>query len=614
MSAAALKNTSAVISAIAGKVTDWTGNRFLEKHYAMIESRLTRRILQLKIPSIEEYYKYINEHEDDEKEHLIALLTTHHTYFFRESSHFDFIRTNVLKQLVKEISERPDKTIRILSMACSKGHEVYSLATYLDYHLKDEFPGLDYKITATDVDALSVNYAINGVYPFDELKRVPMQYLEGYWVRGKGEISNFAKISKSIQSKCEFYPENLLNISERTRAQSFDIILCRNVFIYFDQVKIKEITSSLLNLMKPSGYLIVGISENLRGTHEGVIAVGPSVYRKKEALLSTVTGKVLPMRPNLEEKQTAQSITRTVPQPIRVLCVDDSPTIHTILDKILTEKEGFKIVGKALNGIEAIEFLKNNSVDAITLDIHMPVMTGIEFLEKNSGGELPPVVMMTSVTRENSDLAFKALSLGARDYVEKPTLQNMKEIAGELTSKLKTAVGNAVHFKMKKAFDRQFAKNLQVRDAKECLNVIFGSIGEREKIKELIHRSYTLGIETLVLLTNAKNEDGSIVGALFQQWGILAAPYTLNAPEKVLYSFDLKNAESAILHKAIGRTRVVTSVTDNSSDAFFKLNLQPPGKVIIEEGQKLDIRQVKRGWNVYPFTSMEYTIFENFAK
>jgi hypothetical protein len=88
----------------------------------------------------------------------------------------------------------------------------------------------------------------------------------------------------------------------------------------------------------------------------------------------------------------------------------------------------------------------------------------------------------------------------------------------------------------------------------------------------------------------------------------------LNAPEKVLYSFDLKNAESAILHKAIGRTRVVTSVTDNSSDAFFKLNLQPPGKVIIEEGQKLDIRQVKRGWNVYPFTSMEYTIFENFAK
>ena len=69
MTATAAKLSRSITEKIADKVTDWTGNRFLDKHYVMIESRLTRRLIQLKLKTLEDYYNYLMEHEDDEKEH-----------------------------------------------------------------------------------------------------------------------------------------------------------------------------------------------------------------------------------------------------------------------------------------------------------------------------------------------------------------------------------------------------------------------------------------------------------------------------------------------------------------------------------------------------------------
>ncbi len=610
MSSAALKNNHALLVLIADKVTAWTGNRFLEKHYTMIESRLLRRISQIKIKNLEEYYQYLLENEDDEKEHLISLLTTHHTYFFRESSHFEFINNNIIPELIKEIQARPDKTLRVLSMACSRGHEVYSLATFLDYNIKKLHSGINFKITATDVDVQSVNYANNGVYAFEELKRVPMQYLEGYWIRGKGEISNFAKISKKVKEKCEFYEDNLLKISARTSATKYDIILCRNVFIYFDQPKVKEITESLMKLLNPSGYLIVGISESLRGIVDSVLPVGPSVYRSLGTKAST-TEKVVSIRPSVKIPETISPppARAELPNPIRVLCVDDSPTIHAVLSKILSEQDGFKIVGKAMNGVEAFEFLKTNKVDAVTLDIHMPVMTGTEYLEKHFNNLHPPVVMMTSVTRENSDIAFKALNSGASDYVEKPTLLNMKEIAQELREKLKTAILNKAQ-RADRNFDKQFAKVLEIKKPKECLNIVVGTMGERDKIHELMARSYGLGISTIIVWNKAKDAEKPLIESLFKQWN-----FSLDSQNsKLTYCLDLKELSALVSTQAQGKTRIVTSVTAQAGADYILAAPLHDGKVIIEEAMNIDMKKVKREWNVYPFTSIEYTVFEIFAK
>lgn len=613
MAATAVKSNLTTLVAIANKVTAWTGNRFLDKHYTMIESRLTRRFLQLKFSSIEEYYQYLQQNEDEEKEHLISLLTTHHTYFFRESAHFDFIKDTVLAELAQEIESRPDKTLRILSMACSKGHEVYSLATYLEYNLKKSYPKLDYRITATDVDIQSVNYAKNGVYPFEELKRVPMQYLEGYWIRGKGEISNFAKITKSIKDKCEFYDENLLDISQKTASKTFDVILCRNVFIYFDQAKIKDITLSLMKLMTPKGYLIVGISESLRGVIENLIPAGPSVYRNAKSTAKASVDKVVPINKKPIEIKPPVREQASLPNPIRVLCVDDSPTIHSVLSKLLSEKEGFKIVGKAMNGQEAVEFLKTNTVDVVTLDIHMPVMTGIEYLEKSFKKDHPAVVMMTSVTRENSDLAFKALTLGASDYVEKPTLLNMKEIAYELRTKIKSAITNRAQIAQHE-FDKQFAKTLEVKMPSECLNIVVSSIGEREKVKDLIAKSYSLGIECAVVWCNARPSDSQIVESLFSNWGMDAKDGAQVKDNKIRYFLGLEYLNDLINENTKSKKKIVTSVTAGVCTLFVNENVNTAGKVILEETAGLDVSKIKRDWNVYPYTSMEYTIFEIFAK
>lgn len=606
MSNAAVKINSSILIAIADKVSAWTGNRFLEKHYAMIESRLMRRTLQLKLKSLEEYHRYLEKNEDEEKEQLISLLTTHHTYFFRESSHFDFIYNSILPELISEVEKREDKTLRILSMACSRGHEVYSLATYLDYNLKKRYPHINFRIIATDVDGLSVNHANNGVYAFEELKRVPMQYLEGYWIRGKGDISNFAKISKKIKDKCIFYEDNLLKISEKTAATTYDIVLCRNVFIYFEQPKIKEISLSLMKLLTPSGFLMVGISESLRGLIDNLVPVGPSIYRNKSAIKVVEAEKVVPINAQVSSNTEKTPLRADLPSPIRVLCVDDSPTIHSVLAKILSEQEGFKIVGKAMNGQEAVDFLKVNSVDAVTLDIHMPVMTGTEYLEKHFNSSHPPVVLMTSVTRENSDIAFKALNFGASDYVEKPTLLNMKEIALELREKIRTSIVNKVQ-QVGRNFDKQFTRVLEAKRPEECLNIVVGTIGERKKVRELITRSYNLGISTFVVWNRSKADEKQLIESLFKQWGF-------SDEKKISFGLTLGDLSSFMVTNGAGKNRIVTSVTGQAAPEFALKSPLYGGKFILEETPNLDLKAVKREWNVYPFTSIEYTIFEIFAK
>ncbi len=144
--------------------------------------------------------------------------------------------------------------------------------------------------------------------------------------------------------------------------------------------------------------------------------------------------------PQLELVKTKE-IAPQAQEKIRVLVVDDSLTIRKILEKVLSEDHGFKIVGSVENPIKAHEFLKTNTVDVITLDIHMPEMDGITYLETLKGKKHAPIVMISSVNKEDAVKALRCFELGAVGYIEKPN-NFSQDSADTIRTMVKTAASS----------------------------------------------------------------------------------------------------------------------------------------------------------------------------
>lgn len=144
------QNIDELVAYVSSVIEKETGNILGPSQKAMVSNRLQRRITDLKLGDVSHYMDYLNKNYKSEIEALTSLLTTHHTFFFREFSHFEYLRTH-LETIVNQVKKRGEKKIKILSAACSKGQEPYSLAMFFHYHLQS-YPGMDFEIMATDID------------------------------------------------------------------------------------------------------------------------------------------------------------------------------------------------------------------------------------------------------------------------------------------------------------------------------------------------------------------------------------------------------------------------------------------------------------------------------
>ncbi len=489
-----------VYEEVAKVVTSIAGIQLGEKQKSMVENRLKKRMLEMGIATEQDYYQYFLANEKEETQNLISLLTTHHTYFFREFSHFQFLEHVGLKKIIEAKRAAGSKVIRIWSAACSRGQEVYSLSMFLHDVLNKLAPDFKYEIFGSDVDKESVGIARNGVYLYDEVKEIPTHYLEGNWARGTGAISNYVKAKKNIKDPCSFDVVNLMNIPSSLENNKFDIIFCRNVFIYFTPEQIKTISSGLLKSLLPHGYFFIGISESLMGLGLPVENMGPSIFSLKSAqtnVSSIVRPTPVPVAANTPSVMGGLA-------PLRVMCVDDSSSILTLLKKILTTQNGFEIVATAGNGVEAAEKLKTTKVDLMTLDIHMPEMDGLTYLKTYYNNQHPPVVVISSVSRENADLAVKCLEYGASDYVEKPALNNINERGEEIRMKLMVANQNKnAGFKPKPKLEQEFATHYNVLHTDHKLRFVYASLSDREKLKKMISEFTGPQPATMILFEGA---------------------------------------------------------------------------------------------------------------
>jgi chemotaxis protein methyltransferase CheR len=407
-----------LIDIVSKRMHEKTGNVFGSKQRPMLEARLRRHLRKINV-SIENYPIYLQQNQALEDEKLIALLTTHFTSFFREFVHFEWL-LKALPGIVKQAKLNGRKEIKILSAACSRGHEVWSLAMWMETHLKSIDPQMSWTIVGTDIDVESISVASNGVYHKKEIEAAPRNLWEPFWQRGRGEIADWMRVSKQLKSKCTFRVANLLKPS-KAENEKYDIVFCRNVLIYFDTKNFQAVAENLLSKVYPDGFLVTGVSESLTHLNLKLKTIAPSVY--SQATSETVL---------------VSSTEVSSPKRLKVLCIDDSKTILNIFNKILNTVD-IEVLSVASNGEEAINLLKNIKPDVITLDIHMPIMDGLVFLQRSNVAKDIPVVVVSSIERDNFEIVQPMFDLGVSDFVEKPTLENLSQISEELKQKIKIA-------------------------------------------------------------------------------------------------------------------------------------------------------------------------------
>jgi chemotaxis protein methyltransferase CheR len=240
----------------------------------LVRSRLRSRVLSHQFNSFSDYGKYLKAQppESPEWQEFINLLTTNKTDFFREPKHFDFL----VQTFLPEWQKKNDRVLKIWSCASSTGEEPYTLAMVLHKYLtRDQ----DFKILATDIDTKVLAKASNAVYPLTKLKEIPAEYHNDSIAIGTQEVRDWFQIKEQVKNKVVFKTHNLV---EKTFLGNdvFDLIVCRNVLIYFSEQTIEEVASKLYLSCKPGGYLFIGHSESLQGTQAPWQSLLPAIYKK----------------------------------------------------------------------------------------------------------------------------------------------------------------------------------------------------------------------------------------------------------------------------------------------------------------------------------------------
>lgn len=226
---------------------------------ALVYSRLAKRLRLLGLRSFRDYCALIDGAEGvDERQAMMAALTTNVTRFYREPHHFDHLRDKVMPGLAAKA--RAGGRVRLWSAACSNGQEPYSMAlTVLD--VLPEAAELDVRILATDIDPNMVAEGAAGVYSDDLLAPVPAASRK-HFVPVAGAPGRFSA-DAALRRLVSFKELNL--IGDWPMRGRFDVIFCRNVVIYFDDATQERVWGRFTPILNPGGVLYIGHSERVTG-------------------------------------------------------------------------------------------------------------------------------------------------------------------------------------------------------------------------------------------------------------------------------------------------------------------------------------------------------------
>ncbi|PTM39663.1 protein-glutamate O-methyltransferase [Bosea sp. 124] len=271
--------------AIAKVIETRVGIKLPQTKRTMVEGRLRKRVRALSLSGLHAYGAHLFERGglDDELVHLIDCVTTNKTDFFREPSHFEFLRDVAVPQLTQRHGGRLPN-LKVWSAASSTGAEAYTAAMVLQ-DLVAAGKVARFSILGTDISTEVLREARSAIYPRDFVAPVPAPMQQRYLMRSKDPRDDVVRITPELRRQVNFERLNLMD-DAYPFDRDVDVIFCRNVLIYFDKPTQQAVLSRLASHLRPGGYLMLGHSESMAGSGVGGLqSIVPTVYQAGTAAM-----------------------------------------------------------------------------------------------------------------------------------------------------------------------------------------------------------------------------------------------------------------------------------------------------------------------------------------
>ncbi|MBW2241975.1 MAG: protein-glutamate O-methyltransferase CheR [Deltaproteobacteria bacterium] len=237
----------------------YCGLHFGEDSRFLLEKRLARRVRELDLGSFSAYHYLLRKpgQGDQELGHAIDALTTNETYFFRERSQLQSLVEEIIPDSLERRRKLGGRALSIWSAGCSSGEEPYSIVMMAKEAGLE--PGKDFRVYASDISGAVLRKARHGLYRPASFRESPDHLQKKYFEEHEG----LWRISDEIKRHVVFTRVNLLDRSRADLLGSMDVVLCRNVIIYFDLETKRDVVGRFHDKLQPGGYLLLGHAESL---------------------------------------------------------------------------------------------------------------------------------------------------------------------------------------------------------------------------------------------------------------------------------------------------------------------------------------------------------------
>jgi chemotaxis protein methyltransferase CheR len=245
----------------------------------MLEGRLLKRVRVLDCSDVNEYVDRLFDKENFEVEliHLIDCVTTNKTDFFREPTHFDFMRDIAVPEILRRRG-RGTRPLKIWSAACSTGMEAYTVAIVLD-DMVMAGASFQFSVLGTDISTAVLKLAETGIYTAEMISPVPAELARRYFLSSRDPSRDEVRVVPKLRRSTNFMRMNLMDPNYPVD-RDVDIIFCRNVLIYFDRPTQQKVVEQLCSHLRPGGYFIVGHSESMIHNDSIVLQqIQPTIFK-----------------------------------------------------------------------------------------------------------------------------------------------------------------------------------------------------------------------------------------------------------------------------------------------------------------------------------------------
>ncbi len=245
----------------------------------MLEGRLHKRVRALSYSNLNEYVEQLFDggQLDTELVHLIDCVTTNKTDFFREPSHFVFMKEVAVSELLS-LRGRRSPLLKVWSAACSTGMEAYTAAIVLDDTLRSG-ARFEFRILGTDISTSVLRLAKAGIYSEEMIAPVPPALARRYFLSSRDRSRAEVRVVPELRQMTNFMRMNLMDPVYPVD-RDVDIVFCRNVLIYFDKQTQRKVVDRLCSHLRPGGYLMVGHSESMiHHGSSGLKQILPTIFK-----------------------------------------------------------------------------------------------------------------------------------------------------------------------------------------------------------------------------------------------------------------------------------------------------------------------------------------------